>query len=80
VSLAARLAVGISKVQAFLDGNKRTAYAATDVFLRLNGRRYAGDPLEMAQRLEDVANYEGRREDAERDLAAWLRSLVHGLP
>ncbi len=55
VRQAAVLAVGISRAQAFLDGNKRTAYAAMDVFLRLNGRMYSGDPLELARGLEAVA-------------------------
>src|SRR5262245_32650358 len=43
------LAIGISQAQAFLDGNKRTAFAAMDVFLRINGVAYAGDPIELAR-------------------------------
>lgn len=35
----------------FLDGNKRTAFAAADVFLRLNGRRLAASPAWFYERL-----------------------------
>jgi death-on-curing protein len=52
---AALLAIGISQAQAFLDGNKRTAYAAIDTFLRVNGFAYAGDPVDLAKQLESVA-------------------------
>src|SRR5437016_6046870 len=52
---SALLAVGISQAQAFLDGNKRTAFAACDVFLRLNGLAFTGDPLAIAMQLEAVA-------------------------
>src|ERR1044072_1297614 len=46
---AALLAVGISQAQAFLDGNKRTAFAATDAFLRVNGLSSPADTLEYAR-------------------------------
>ena len=36
---AARYAYGIASNHPFADGNKRTAFAALDVFLRLNGLR-----------------------------------------
>jgi len=35
---AAAYLVGIAKGHPFVDGNKRTAFAAMEVFLRLNGR------------------------------------------
>ena len=37
----------------FLDGNKRTAFAACDVFLRLNGRRIHGDAARLHQCVMD---------------------------
>jgi death-on-curing protein len=37
VSLAVSLAFGLTKNHGYRDGNKRTAFAATAVFLRLNG-------------------------------------------
>lgn len=52
---AAVLAVGISEAQAFEKGNKRTAVAAMDTFLRLNGWEYAGDPVAVAVRLDGIA-------------------------
>src|SRR3972149_4628198 len=55
VEQCALLAVGISQAQAFLDGNKRTAFIAADVFMRANGRLFTGDPLEMGRQLEAVA-------------------------
>lgn len=76
---AALLAVGIAQAQAFLDGNKRTAFAACDVFLRMNGCAFRGNPVDMAKRLQSL----GERTD---DLAAatvrfegWLREHVHPL-
>ncbi len=76
VVLATLLAVGISQAHAFIEGNKRTAYLAADAFLRLNAHRYAGDPLEMSDRLTAVAERSGDRENAEAAFAAWLRPHV----
>jgi prophage maintenance system killer protein len=45
---AALLAIGISQAQAFMDGNKRTAFITAEVFLDLNGLRIAGDPVELS--------------------------------
>ena len=73
---AALLAVGISQAQAFLDGNKRTAFAACDVFLRLNGFASAGDPIELAMQLEAVAERVGDLEEATGRFEEWLREQV----
>jgi len=73
---AAVLAVGISQAQAFLDGNKRTAYAALDVFLRLNGLAFSGDPIELAEWLEQVATRSERLDAATRRFENWLRDHV----
>jgi death-on-curing protein len=48
IAQAIVLAVGISQAQAFLDGNKRTAFAAADTFLGLNGIAFDGDPITFA--------------------------------
>ncbi len=72
---AALLAVGISQAQAFLDGNKRTAFAACDIFLRWNGLLFQGDPLALAQQLEAVAQSENRAKAAAR-FEDWLRTQV----
>lgn len=76
VRQCAVLAVGISQAQAFLDGNKRAAYAAADVFLRANRAMYAGDPLEMARRLEAVAERGDGLEAATARFEEWLRANV----
>jgi death-on-curing protein len=70
---AAILAVGISQAQAFLDGNKRTAFAALDVFLRLNGSALTGEPIALAQRLEDVATRTDSLDAATGRFESWLR-------
>ena len=76
---AVLLAVGISQAQAFLDGNKRTAYQAMDTFLVLNGMAYNGDSLAFAKRLEDVAKRSFELDAVSGDLEAWLRDQVVSL-
>ncbi len=71
------LLIGISQAQAFLDGNKRTAFAACDVFLRLNGLAFTGDPIEFAIQLEAVAERPGGLEEATDRFEEWLRPQVH---
>jgi death on curing protein len=71
------LLIGISQAQAFLDGNKRTAFAACDVFLRLNGLAFTGDPIEFAIQLEAVAERSGDLEEATDRFEEWLRSQIH---
>jgi death on curing protein len=70
------LAIGISQNQAFVDGNKRTAYAALDTFLDINGHRYNGDPIELARQLEHVAERTVSLEDAAAKFEHWLRHQV----
>ena len=69
-------AVGISQAQAFVGGNKRTAFIAADVVLRANGCLFTGEPLEMARQLEAVATREGSEEEATARFAEWLRRVV----
>jgi death-on-curing protein len=76
VRQAALQAIGISQAQAFLDGNKRTAFAAMDVFLRVNGLAYTGDPIELARQLERVAERTGSLAEATDQFANWLRERV----
>lgn len=47
--LAAVLAHGLAESQAFIDGNKRTAFLAMAVFLDRNGYELQGDDTAMAQ-------------------------------
>lgn len=76
VRQAALLAVGISQAQAFLDGNKRTAFGATHVFLKLNALTYFGDYLELAQQLEAVATRQESLAEATDRFEAWLRARL----
>src|SRR5438045_2628839 len=73
---SAVLAVGSSQAQAFLDGNKRLAFAACDVFLRVNGLAFAGDPLELAMQLEAVTERAGNLEEATNQFEEWLRTQI----
>jgi death on curing protein len=72
----ALLAAGISQAQAFLDGNKRTAFAVCDVFLRVNGLAFSGDPLELALQFEALAKREGSLDKATDRFEQWLRKYV----
>lgn len=48
IDQAATLMIGLALSHPFLDGNKRTAAIAGDVFLRLNGLRIEADDIEFA--------------------------------
>jgi death-on-curing protein len=76
VRQATVLAIGISRAQAFVDGNKRTAYAALDTFLRLNQLAFSGRPLDLAQQLEAVASRADSLDAATDRVEAWLRDKV----
>jgi death-on-curing protein len=76
VQQAVLLAVGISQAQAFLDGNKRTAFAAMDVFLRLNGQRFNGDSIELARHLEAIATEQQQRKAAIDAFERWLGAYL----
>ena len=73
VEQACLMAVGISQNQPFLDGNKRTALFSLIVFLRINGRTFTGEPLDIAAQLLAVSEREGSLEDATASFAAWVR-------
>jgi death-on-curing protein len=70
---AAALAHGISRSQAFVDGNKRAALQAVSIFVRLNGYRLPADRLAFARLLLEVTAPEIASADGEARLAAWLR-------
>jgi death on curing protein len=70
---AAALAHGISRSQAFVDGNKRAALQAVSIFLRINGSRLPTDRMPFARLLLAVADLEIDTAQAEQRLAAWLR-------
>jgi death on curing protein len=70
---AAALWESLSQNHPFIDGNKRTAFAATYTFLAINGARLLGD----AQETQDfvLALYEGNQFTFDR-LVPWLRAHV----
>jgi death-on-curing protein len=74
IGQAARLATGISRAQAFLDGNKRTAFYTAVTFLNLNGIRCTGNSLEGAQLLELLADPAIGDDEADARFEAWLRT------
>jgi death on curing protein len=73
---AALLATGIAQAQAFIDGNKRTALAAMETFLRSNGRRCRAGSLELAQQIEALATRTDSLEAGGGRFEAWLRQTV----
>ena len=70
---AAALGLGISRSQAFVDGNKRAGYAAMRVFLLVNGVALTAEPLELARELEALAEAGTDPDEADQTLATWLR-------
>jgi death on curing protein len=68
--------LGIAKNRAFLDGNKRTAWACCTLFLRLNGVRLQFPAIEPVETM--VALAEGRVSEA--DFAAWQAGCANCSP
>ena len=69
-ALAAAYAFGIARNHPFLDGNKRTSYVVTQVFLRLNGRDVEAEEATRLQVWLDLA----AGDMTEEQLTSWLRS------
>ncbi len=67
-TLAASYAFGIAKNHPFIDGNKRAAFAAMMVFLRLNNVAFAPDPAMVTAVILDLA----AGEIDEQGLARWI--------
>jgi death-on-curing protein len=80
VRQATLLGTGISQAQAFLDGNKRTAFQTLDAFLWVNGWEYVGDPLELARQFERFAERSNEPDEAVDVFEAWLRQYVQPRP
>ena len=70
--LAASLAYGLAKNHPFLDGNKRTAFVACRVFLRLNEADYIATAEEKFLTFLQLS--EGAL--SEDELACWLRERI----
>jgi death-on-curing protein len=67
--LAAVYGYGLAQNHGFIDGNKRTAYVVTRLFLILNGYDISASALEKVITFEKV----GKGEIDQAALASWLR-------
>jgi death-on-curing protein len=76
-SEAAALWESLSQNHPFVDGNKRTAFACTYTFLRINGYKIAAEPLETFDFIQRLYNANEFRSDK---LADWLRQNAKQLP
>ena len=70
--LAASLAYGLARNHPFVDGNKRTAAVACEVFIELNGGVLQADDLDLYPVYIGLAD--GSLPEA--DFAAWLRERI----
>jgi death-on-curing protein len=68
---AAALWESLAQNHAFIDGNKRTAFAATYTFLAINGVRLDADPYDT---YAFVAGLYATNEFSFRNLVPWLRA------
>ncbi len=70
---AAALMESLAINHPFVDGNKRVAFAAVDVFLRINGRRLRQSPSEVYTVM--IGMFEDSQFDFEH-IEAWLRNVI----
>lgn len=70
--LAAVYALAIAKNHPFLDGNKRTAYVALEVFLELNGLDFIASDAEAVIRTLQMA----AGDVSDKEFTAWVRSNI----
>jgi death-on-curing protein len=68
--LAAAYGFGLARNHAFVDGNKRIAFIAVTLFLRLNGFRLVSEHVDKIRTMIDVAA--GKILEAE--FADWIRA------
>lgn len=68
--LAASYGVGLAKNHPFIDGNKRTAFVAVELFLALNGHDLVADDADCVLTMLSVAA--GSLDEP--GFAAWLRT------
>ena len=71
-ALAAAYGYGLSRDDAFIDGNKRTGFVAAELFLRLNGYQLVADDADCVLTMLAVAS-DDLSEDA---FADWLRAHI----
>jgi death on curing protein len=71
-ALAASYGYGLARNHAFVDGNKRTAFVAVELFLALNGFALTADDVACVLTMLDVA----AGEISEEAFAAWVRARI----
>lgn len=74
---AAALLESLIQNHPFIDGNKRVAFAVTDVFLRVNGYRITADSKTIYAALMKL--FDEKTLDLEH-LVSWLESIVEQVP
>ncbi|MFZ1990885.1 MAG: type II toxin-antitoxin system death-on-curing family toxin [Alphaproteobacteria bacterium] len=70
--LAAAYAFGLAKNHAFVDGNKRIAFIAAALFVRLNGARLRADQVDAYNMTVALAS----GEIGEEEFAGWIRANI----
>ena len=73
---AAALMESLLQNHPFLDGNKRTAFAAADLHLRLNGLMYSGTPAEAMAFVDSILR---EKAVSAASIADFLRSRTSAL-
>lgn len=71
-ALAAAYGYGIARNHPFIDGNKRTAFVAVELFLTLNGYQLQADDVSCVMKMLDVA----AGQISEEQFAVWLRANI----
>jgi death on curing protein len=71
--LAAAYGVGLAKNHPFVDGNKRAAFLAVGLFLRLNGHRLVASQADATITMLSVA----AGDIGEAEFAIWLRAHMN---
>jgi death on curing protein len=69
---AATYAYHLTKAHAFLDGNKRIAAAATELFLQLNGARLVASNRELIEFFLHIADGTLTRDAVEQQIRQWI--------
>lgn len=72
-ALAAAYGFGLARNHPFVDGNKRTAFTVTELFLALNGHELIADDASCIRAMLELAA--GKLTEAE--FADWIRKNLH---
>lgn len=68
--LAAACGFGLARNHAFIDGNKRIAFIATDLFLHINGHELAAEQIDQIRTMLSLAS----SQLSEEEFAVWIRA------